>query len=52
LNFLVDIDLILPADIGFDINKFSTDEEGETYEEKGFNKALGASLKIYLSSFY
>lgn len=46
-QIVLDIDLNLPADIGFDLNKFA-DEEDLTPKEE----AARACMKIYLPSFY
>lgn len=46
---LLDIDLNLPADLGFDLNKFPEEEDEESDEVK---KTMREILKISLPKFY
>ena len=47
LNF----DLNVPADRGFDLNKFP-DEGDEAFAEKEFQQVVRIMLKVYLPKFY
>lgn len=44
-------DLNIPADRGFDLNKFP-DEGEEAYVEKEFQEVVRLMLKVYLPNFY